>query len=283
MEESRARMTNGYLAVEGGQLYYEVSGTGYPLVLIHAAVADHTMWENQVKTFAQNYQVITYDVRGYGKSSIDRGEEPVSYSETQDLVDLLKHLGVEQAVVLGLSHGGEIAINFTLEFPAMVKALVAVAAAFDGLEADGTEAEWAAFREEQRLQEAKEYDLLAELGAKYWVDGPVREPAAVRDEVREQIFHYIFDNSQRLDGPSKKRALTPPAGVRLGEISVPTLVMWGDQDESTIQAAGAKLATDVKAAQKSLFTDTAHMINLEHPEQFNQVLKNFLGQLDISR
>src|SRR5690242_4972987 len=122
----------GYAPVENGQLYYEVAGEGYPLVLIHAGIANSRMWDAQVEAFAQRYRVIRYDTRGFGKT---RTEE-TSYSNRQDLYDLLNHLGVEKAYVLGLSRGGQIAIDFTLEHPKMVAALIPVAAGFSGFDFD---------------------------------------------------------------------------------------------------------------------------------------------------
>src|SRR5436190_24202073 len=105
--------TTGVLEAQDGPIYYEVAGEGHPLVLIHSGVADHTMWDDQFDTFAQRYRVIRYDTRGFGRSPlVDK-----DYSDRQDLYDLLKHLGVERAYVLGVSRAGNIAMNFTLEHP----------------------------------------------------------------------------------------------------------------------------------------------------------------------
>ncbi len=104
---------NGYVPVRNGELYYEVEGAGHPLVLIHAGVADHTMWDAQAPVFARRFRVIRYDTRGYGRSRTQDTE----YSERQDLLDLLDHLGVPAAHVVGISRGGMIAIDFTLEHP----------------------------------------------------------------------------------------------------------------------------------------------------------------------
>src|SRR5690349_8638123 len=108
--------TRDYLPVEGGQLYYEVTGAGHPLVLIHAGVADLRQWDEQVAAFAPHYRVIRYDTRGFGKTRT----EPVAFSNRQDLYELLTHLGVEKAYLIGNSRGGQIAFDFTLEHPEMV-------------------------------------------------------------------------------------------------------------------------------------------------------------------
>src|SRR5437016_2801424 len=141
--------TTGTMEAQGGPLYYEVAGEGHPLVLIHAGVADHTMWDDQFSVFAQHYKVIRYDTRGFGKSP--GGDK--DYSNRQELYQLLKHLGVEKAYVMGVSRGGQIAIDFTLEHPEMVDALIPVAAGLGGLDYQPTEAEMKVFNEmEEALQ-----------------------------------------------------------------------------------------------------------------------------------
>jgi len=87
-----------YLQVRGGNLYYETAGEGPPLVLIHAGFLDCRMWDEQFQLFAKNSRAIRYDVRGYGRSSGPSEE----YSDTEDLLALLKHLDTERANILGI-------------------------------------------------------------------------------------------------------------------------------------------------------------------------------------
>ncbi len=110
----------GFLDTQGAPLYYEVAGTGHPLLLIHAGVADSRMWDQQFQTFAQHYQVIRYDLRGFGQSSVPAGP----FANHKDTFALLEHLGIKQAHVIGISFGGLVALDFTLAFPEKVTALV---------------------------------------------------------------------------------------------------------------------------------------------------------------
>src|SRR5579875_658948 len=103
----------GFAQVNGTQLYYEMLGEGHPLVLIHGGYKDRRKWDDQFHAFAKHYRVIRYDVRGFGKSELP----PAPYADRQDLSDLLNYLGVEKTYLLGLSLGGIIAIDFTLEHP----------------------------------------------------------------------------------------------------------------------------------------------------------------------
>lgn len=265
----------GFVEVEGGRLYYEAAGAGQPLVLVHAGVADCRMWDEQFSAFAQSYRVIRYDARGFGKTT----SEDVSFSNRQDIVDLLRHLGIERTAILGLSRGGQIAIDFTLEHPEMVTALIAVAAGVSGFEGPATEAEKPLFAEYERLEAAKDYDTLTEFEVRVWADGP-NQPAGRADaSVRERLREMIANNYRLHHEQTQPRVLEPPAVNRLGEIKAPTLVIWGDIDFSDVGAAMTLLADSVSGAQRVVFPGVAHMVNMEQPERFNAVVLDFLGKL----
>src|SRR4030067_1279446 len=112
------QLKSGFAPAFKGQLYYEVTGTGQSILLIHAGVADCSMWNDQFDLFSRSYQVIRYDTRGFGKSRT----ETTGFSNRQDILDLLNHLGVDKAVVIGISRGGQIAIDFTIQHPERVSA-----------------------------------------------------------------------------------------------------------------------------------------------------------------
>src|SRR4030042_336316 len=101
---------SGFAPVHNGSLYYEVAGSGQPVLLIHAGVADSSMWNAQFALFSQSYRVIRYDTRSFGKSRTENTE----FSNRQDIVDLFSHLGIEKACVIGISRGGDIAIDSPL-------------------------------------------------------------------------------------------------------------------------------------------------------------------------
>ncbi len=125
--------------VNGVGLYYEVRGSGPPLVLVHGFACGIRSWDPQVRALAARYRVITYDVRGHGISEAPR--DPAAYSQptsVEDLRALLAHLRIRRAAVGGLSMGGNIALNLALTHPAMVTTLIV---ADTGAGSDGT-AEW---------------------------------------------------------------------------------------------------------------------------------------------
>ncbi len=114
----------------GVSLYYESIGAGETLLLIHAGIADSRMWDQQVEEFSKHYRVIRLDVQGFGKSPA--AEQPVT--RAQELCDLLRSLDVERAHVVGVSMGGAAAIDFAVQHPEMVGALIPVAAGVSGFE-----------------------------------------------------------------------------------------------------------------------------------------------------
>ena len=120
----------GFAEINGTTLYYEVAGAGNPFFLVHGHLLDRRSWDDQFAVFAQRYRVIRYDQRGFGDSGlITKGE---SYSDRQDLYELMKFLGIESASLMGVSGGGALAIDFTLEHPEMVDALIPVTAGVSG-------------------------------------------------------------------------------------------------------------------------------------------------------
>jgi 3-oxoadipate enol-lactonase len=131
-----------------------------------------------------------------------------------------------------------------------------------------TPGEKAVFDKIEALYEKKEFAQVAELEAAVWASGPEqkpeRAPAALRERLRRMILHNLRTHTTE----PKPIVLDPPAALRLKELKVPVLVMIGDLDESTTRTMGEYLATHAHHARKILYRNTAHMISLEHPQEF---------------
>jgi len=272
--------TSGFAPVYKGSLYYEVAGSGRSVLLIHAGVADCTMWNDQFNLFRQSYRVIRYDMRGYGKSRTETTE----FSNRQDILNLFTHLGVEQACVVGISRGGQIAIDFTLEHPECVSALVPVAAGVSGYDYQPGDSEQARhemelFTHMDELWEKKAFDELADLEVHAWADGPSQPVGRASPQIRDYIHKIVLANYNRQDGHATPQPLVPPAGNRLSEIRVPTLVLIGEYDELATREVADALENNITDARKIVFPGTAHMIPLEQPQKFNEVLLNFLNEV----
>ena len=268
---------SGFAPVYKGSLYYEVAGSGQPVLLIHASVADCSMWDSQMHHFSQFYRVIRYDARGFGKSRT----ETTQFSNRQDILDLFKHLGVEKATVIGISRGSIIATDFTLEHPECVSALVVVAPGISGYEyhADDTEQarrEIELFTHMDELWEKKVFDELANLEVHAWADGPSQPVGRASPEIRDYIYKLAMASYIRRDEWTTAQPLEPPAINRLSEIHQPTLILVGEYDTCGTLAAADELECQISRNRKVGFPGTAHMIPLEKPDLFNEIVLGFL-------
>jgi 3-oxoadipate enol-lactonase len=270
--------TTGFAKVSGGELYYEAAGAGHPLVLLHAGIADCRMWNDQLGALTRGCRVIRYDARGFGRSRT----EDVSFSDRQDLSELLDQLGVESASLLGISRGGQIALDFALEYPARVDALILAAAGLSGYQHPPTEAESPAMRvfaEMDAAWEKREFARLVDMEVRMFVDGPGQPPDRVDHRVRERVREMRAHHFRREDGEARPEPLDPPAVDRLAEIRVPTLVLVGDLDTAGARAMADRLEQGIAGARRVVFPGVAHMLNLERPEKFNRVVLDFLGSM----
>jgi pimeloyl-ACP methyl ester carboxylesterase len=245
------------------------------LVLIHAGIADRRMWDEQFREFSQTYRVIRYDTRGFGKSKT----ENVEFSNRQDLFDLLAHLEVEKASILGASRAGGIALDFTLDHPEKVDALTLVGSALGGLNHQPSDHEKRMFDEMSEAWDQKDFVRLAGLELKMWVDGPGQQESRVAAALRERVRGMILDTYTSHTTEGKPQRLDPPAAKRLEEIKAPTLVIFGDLDESGVLAAADQLEHGIPGARKVVMAGTAHLPSKERPDEFNQIVLDFLADV----
>ena len=271
---------SGFVAVDGAKIYYEVEGDGNPLLLIHGGLGDLRMWDEQVPAFAERYQVIRYDTRGFGRTETD----DVEFANQGDAAAVLDHVGAASAYVVGQSRGGIFALDLTVDQPERVDALVSVAGGVGGYQPqlpEGTEPPpWG---EMERLWNAKDFAALAELETQVWVDGWGQPQERVDPAVRRKVSDWIRTTyaDEKVEG--KPLALDPPAAQRLGEVRVPTLVLIGLADEPGGVIAERHLAASVAGARVIEFPDVAHMIQVEEPQRFNQLVLDFLAEVDRER
>jgi len=268
----------GFVDVPGGRLYFEAAGEGPPLALIHAGVAHLRMWDEQVAALADRYRIIRYDTRGFGRTT----SEDVSFSNRDDLAAVLDHCGVDRTHLLGISRGGTIALDFTLERPDRVSALVICSSSPGGFEYENPSME-ATWEEADRLETAKDWVALVDLETRIWTDGPGQPPDRVAPDVRERMLRWNLENYRAEGGNGKPVPLQPAAAGRLGEVRVPTLVLWGDLDVADVNEGSKALVAGIVGAQSHVFEGAAHMINLEQPDEFVRLLGEFLAGVDASR
>jgi pimeloyl-ACP methyl ester carboxylesterase len=267
---------SGFAPSDGARLYYEISGSGEPLVLVHAGIADSRMWDGQLAAFARRYQVIRYDMRGFGRSAMVEGP----FSHHEDLRALLDSLGIERAFLVGCSIGGRAIIDFALEHPERVRALVPVGSALGGFDAgDDPPEQW---EELVAAENAGDLGRVSALEVRIWVDGPYRGPDGVDSGVRDLVAEMnLIALKNEASGLGDERPLEPPAVNRLAEIQVPTLVIVGDLDRPEIIEAADLLERRIPRARRAVIPGTAHLPNMERPRGFNRVVLEFLEGLGV--
>jgi pimeloyl-ACP methyl ester carboxylesterase len=261
----------GIAEVNGASLYYDVTGNGEPLVLVHAGIADRRMWDGQLQALGERYRVIRYDMRGCGRSE---APADLPFSHHEDLRGLLDYLGIERALLTGCSIGARTVIDFALAHPERVRALALVCPSISGFESDEEPPE--EWDELVAADEAGDLEKVSELEVRIWVDGPYRSPddvdSALRDRVREMNL-IALRNEPHL---GEELQAGPPAVNRLAEIRVPTLVVAGDLDRPEVGARAELLAGSIPVAQMVVMNGTAHVPSIEKPEEFNRVVLEFL-------
>jgi 3-oxoadipate enol-lactonase len=266
-------MTYQFAEVNGTKIHYEERGTGTAVILIHAGINNMAMWDDQMDAFAQHHRVIRYDVRGWGKTA----NPPGKFSDHDDLRGLLNHLSIAQAALVGCSGGGKIALDFALVYPEMVNKLVLVGPGLGGYEwtLEGFADKAAAMRE---AYERGDKEQAAELWTQVWVDGPARTTEMVETAVRARAYDMILHMSRLPDGDGERQEIDPPAIERLADIQAPMLIILGEHDAPDIHAIVELLAKQIPNVRQVPMADTAHMLNMEKPAEFNRIVLDFLSE-----
>jgi pimeloyl-ACP methyl ester carboxylesterase len=261
----------GWLEGEGRRIRYGVAGHGVPVLLIHGGLVDSRMWDDQVASLSVDHCTIRYDQRGFGRSSAAKA----SYSPVEDVKALLDKLGVRKAVVIGLSYGGQLAVDFALEHPDRVLALVTAGATVRGqpMVAVGDRPAIYAVLKRSGTAEA----------VKLWLEDPAFVTARELPPVQERMRRMLTENVKGWGIPRPELVRWPsrvPA-EHLGEIGVPTLVLRGGLESPNIVAAADLLAEKIPKATLRIIPAAGHHLNMEAPEQFDAAVLSFLRAVGI--
>lgn len=266
-------VTEGYADVNGAKVYYEVAGSGRPIVFIHGFSLDTRMWDAQFAAFAERYQAVRYDVRGFGRSSVPDG---LPYTTEGDLATLLSQLGIEKPVLIGQSMGGGIAIDFAVAYPNGLSALVLIDAVLGGFHwSDDMAASLEAVYDDARASGV-------EAARTAWLAHGIFAPGLVNPSCREYLRRIITDYSGWHWANSEQDSnvqLQPAALERLDEIAVPTLVVAGELDVPDFLSVADLLEVNIPNARGARLAGAGHMSNMEAPDAFNRVVLDFLESL----
>lgn len=272
--------SSGYVNAKGARLYYEEKGKDLanPVVLIHAGFLDCRMWDEQFALLPdEGYRTIRYDQRGFGKSDIPKEK----FSDIEDLADLLNFLDLKEKKVsiIGVSNGGKTAIDFALANPSRVRSLILVAPTVSGYEYSNPQEEklWTAMEKDWQAHEsaikANKIFEAVDIQVKIWA-------SAAKGETRAKIMQIALDNSHvQIHHPTELQIEpNPPAFKRLSEISVPTLLIWGDKDVAGQITVAERVQGMIPGSKRLLIHGADHIVNLSTPDLFNRVVLKFLAQ-----
>jgi 3-oxoadipate enol-lactonase len=254
----------------GGELSYDVRGSGPPVLFLHAFPLAMAMWQPQVQALAEQYRVVRFDARGFGASP--PGDGLLSMERiAEDAVGLLDRLGLSQAVVCGLSMGGYAAFALWRRYPGRVRALVLAdtRAEADSDEAKKGRADLAEQVRRQGSEAAAEAFLPKLLGETTRRERP-EMVARVREMILANPARGICDALAGLAARADSRDV-------LREIRVPTLFVVGEEDGVSPPAEMEKMHQQVAGSRFVRLPRVGHLSNLEDPRGFNAALSEFLS------
>jgi pimeloyl-ACP methyl ester carboxylesterase len=257
--------------INGVDIAYDDAGRGAPLVLLHAVIADRTMWEDVTPMLAEGFRVVRPDLRGYGETPLPDG--PFVYAA--DVAELLGALAIDRAHVIGVSMGGHVALDLALARPELVDRLVLVGPGIDGWQHDL--ALTAAWEEEEEAWARGDLDDVAWVNVRTWLDGPTRREDEVPQALRRRVYEMQRAALDHENPNAEGGWLTPSRRERLGDVTSPTLVLVGALDQRDFRRIARFLADEIPGAQFEELPGVAHLPPLERPEAFARTVIGFLS------
>lgn len=262
---------------DGAKLFFETRGEGPPLAMIEGWGYSRWMWFKQINTFSKKYTCIVFDNRGVGLS--DKPDEPYSIEMfADDLRELLDHIGVRRAHILGISMGGFIAQEFALKYPDRVLSLVLVSTHFGGEKARQTPKETMdailSIREEELgAREALRRKMAFAFNSKYFEENPEEIDQIISWRIEEAQPRYAW---LRQAGAVQGFNL----GNKASKIKAPTLIVAGTNDRVVPYQNAELLLETIPNSELVLFEGGSHLIFIENADSFNKVVMDFLSEVD---
>jgi len=266
------------------RLYYEEVGKGTPIVFVHEYADDLYGWEAQLRYFSRRYRCIAYNARGYPPSDVPK---PVSkYSQaiaTDDIANVMRHLKIRKAHIIGCSMGGYATVHFGLRYPQMALSLTAIGA---GYGSDPNKR--AQFMRDSETMARRFEELGTPEAVKPYQIGPARvqfqnkDPRGFAHFCAEFAKHSALGSANTLRGVQAKRPTIYSLERGLSKLKVPLHVISGDEDEHCLEP-GIFIKRVCPSAWLTIVAGTGHAVNLEEPALFNRLVADFLTQVDTGR
>ena len=261
---------------DGIRIYYEEHGSGEPVLLAYGIGGNAGMWEPNVEALSAGHRLILWEPRGHARSDSPENPQSVTFAHwVRDLYDLMDHLGLGHAVVGGLSLGAGIATRFTLDHPERVRALIVV---------DSSSASGLPLGVDNVVMRAKSIEVTLKGGMDAMAEVAIASNPNVAGRIkldpgaRKEIFDY-YRMLTPIGYANALRALLQMDYItdRLGEITVPTLLVCGDEDPSL--GPMREIQKRIPHARFALLSLAGHFANRDRPEAFNRAVVEFLNDL----
>lgn len=253
-----------FVEVEKGKIYYDECGSGPDaVVLIHDGIAHSAVWDAVWPAFCKEFHTVRYDRRGYGRSPV----ATTWYYETDDLFTLLRHLKISRAFLVGSSHGGALAIDFTLAHLKLVDGMVLVGAVVSGYFSDHV-----LNRGNANNAPLEKNDAAAMISN--WSNDKYLL-AVDHPEAKKKLHEILSASPQDLNHPDFPRP-TPDSLPRLGEIHVPTQILVGDIDIPDVHAHAGVIEAGIPNSRRIVVEDSGHLMYLEKPDEFTRLVIAFI-------
>jgi 3-oxoadipate enol-lactonase len=256
--------------LEKPALAIDHAGEGELLVLMHGIGGNRTNWTEQVETLSKHFHVVAWDARGYGDSDDYEGE--LDFNDfARDLNQVLDHFGAEKAHLAGLSMGGRISQSFYGMYPERVKSLSLIAT-FTGFNnfTDAEKQKFIDLRLKPLVEEGKDVMDIA----------PVVARTLVGPNATEAQYQQLVESMKCLHKESYIKTVRATTmfdqTAILEKITVPTLLVYGENDSLTSPDIGKKMAARIKGCEFNIIPKSGHLINLEQSQLFTEVLEKFL-------
>lgn len=263
------------ITVNNLRLSYRDVGVGsVPIIFLHGFPFDKTMWQPQLDFFKASHRLISFDLRGFGKSTDEQSSLSIN-GFVDDLIQFMDVLNIDTAILCGLSMGGYIALQAMKRFPKRFKALILC------------DTQCIADTQEGREKRYKAMAAFEVDGVKNFNEGFVKnifhkDSLVHKKELVKQVRKVVFSNSKQiLTQGMLALAERSETCATLKEISVPTLIICGREDIVTPLAQSESMQTSIKGSILRVIDDAGHVSNLEQPEVFNKHLQDFLTTLEL--
>jgi proline iminopeptidase len=266
------------------RLYFEEAGSGTPILFVHEFAADHTNWEPQMRYFSRGHRCISYSARGYLPSDVPASAEDYSYKHFYtDALAVLDHLNIAKAHFVGLSMGSYSSLQVALNKPERVLSMT-LAGVGSGSSLENLDAFHKSCRDT-----ADQFDKIgsAEV-AKVTREAPGRIPFLVKDPRGHADFYAAL---ARHDSKGSANTMRGFQGGRpsvytmtdaIKATTTPALIICGDEDDACVEPS-LFLKKHLPASGLTFFPKSGHVLNLEEPALFNEMVERFIGLVEANR